>query len=647
MAGLVQQSSDVRFREIDLSQVIASNSSSRGAIVFVSKKGRPGRFNVTEPQAFINEYGIPNAAVSMGHYCALDALTELTSLDCVRVVGSGAKYSALFMKANSSGVTQFDTLTGAGVADPEAFDFDTAAPTPNVPLVLFYPRQGQGSYANSLSVKILSENISPPAAPVVTVTASGGTLGAATYYYKVTAISANGETVASTPTTLVVASGTTNTLNVSWTAVAGARGYRLYGRINSGALGLIATLGATVISYADTGAVTPVTASVSPATAPATTTQFTVQVFDDLVNPAYPQEQWTCTLQDQTDDVGRQLEIQQQINAFSELIQVVSNVPNLLSAPPAILAVAKTSLSGGDSGAAPTNGAIALAWREYFLDSEKVKVQLLINGGYTDTAVQQAMVFVAESRQDAVALLDIPAAYQSAADAITYRQLVAGLTAGIDSSYGAIYTSDNFEDDPFNGKKLYVPPSGWAAAVCGRTDRLVGPQGAPAGLNRGVLPVLGTRYDYNDQERTDLFNAKINYTRKFVGTGTTLFEQVTMQTKTSAMSWLNVRRMVNVIKTSVRDYLLFSLQEPNDDFTRRQIITSIGQYLQSWKDVSGISSYLVVTDDPNKDAARYNLGILKVTIFITPIIPIHEIQVDVVVTKTGISFSELNITNLA
>jgi phage tail sheath protein FI len=215
------------------------------------------------------------------------------------------------------------------------------------------------------------------------------------------------------------------------------------------------------------------------------------------------------------------------------------------------------------------------------------------------------------------------------------------------SSYGAIYSSDPLTDDIYNGKKLYTPPSGWAAALCARTDRVAGPQFAPAGLNRGLVDILGLREEYNPQERTDLFNAQVNYIRKFVGLGTSVFEQSTLQAKASALSWLSVRRMINVIKVSVKDFLMFTIHEPNDDFTRRQVVSSVSDYLESWKNARGILDYQVISDDSNNPPAKYNLGILTVTVFITPVIPVHEIQVDVVITKAGVSFSEIAIQNLS
>jgi hypothetical protein len=639
---LKQQGADVRFNEIDLSEIIATNSSSRGAIVLVSKQGRTGRFNVSNTQAFVNEYGQPDASISFGHYCALDFLQEGSSLDVVRVTAADARYSALLLNDVTGATGLVNSFVGSvtGTPNPAGFDFDGSV-IGDTPLILFVPRKGPGSHGDYLSVKINSENLGSIPVPVGVSSATGGTLVAATYNYKITAISNVGETLPSVQSSnVVIASGTTNSITVSWNAVEGARGYKLYGRTGSSYL-LIATLGASELSFVDTGAVVP--AGAVPAVAPTPTTHFTVQVFDSRFSIANPLEEFECTLKDEVDDVGQQLEITQRIGAFSELIDVYSNVPNLLSAPPVVKAVARTGLVGGTSGSAVTNTMIAAAWTTNFADAEKVKVQLLINGGYTDTTIQQTLVTLAQNRGDAVALLDIPSVSQSANNAVKYRALV----SGIDSSYCGWYTSDNFQSDLYNGKKLYTPPSGWAAAVCARTDRVVGAQGAPAGMNRALLPILGTRYEYSDPERTYLFENKINYTRKIIGSGTFIWEQLTGQSKNSALSWLNVRRMINVIKTSVKDFLMFSLQEPNDDFTRKQIVTACTEYLQAWKDARGILDFKVVVDDSNNTPAFYNRGILKVAFFITPIIPIHEIQVDVVITKKGVSFSEINIQNLA
>jgi lysophospholipase L1-like esterase len=107
-----------------------------------------------------------------------------------------------------------------------------------------------------------------PAAPVPSAVASGGTLAAATYRYKVTAVNGVGETTASAVGSVVVASGTTNSVNVDLTHMEGAGSYKVYKETSdgSGVYGLVATLsssgGQSLASkrWTDVGGATPAAA---------------------------------------------------------------------------------------------------------------------------------------------------------------------------------------------------------------------------------------------------------------------------------------------------------------------------------------------------------------------------------------------------
>ncbi len=91
-------------------------------------------------------------------------------------------------------------------------------------------------------------------APVNAVfTAGAGTLATATYYYRVSALNALGETLASTETSLAI-TGPAG-VNVNWAGVPGATGYKVYGR-SIGAELFIAQVG-MVHTYLDTGSITP------------------------------------------------------------------------------------------------------------------------------------------------------------------------------------------------------------------------------------------------------------------------------------------------------------------------------------------------------------------------------------------------------
>lgn len=103
---------------------------------------------------------------------------------------------------------------------------------------------------------ILATTLSTPTNAAFSTASTGGSLVPATYYYRVSALGAAGETLASTETSQVVGAGTnTNTVTVNWAAVSNATGYKVYGRATGAEL-LIATVG-NVTTYIDTGSVTP------------------------------------------------------------------------------------------------------------------------------------------------------------------------------------------------------------------------------------------------------------------------------------------------------------------------------------------------------------------------------------------------------
>lgn len=94
--------------------------------------------------------------------------------------------------------------------------------------------------------------ILPPAAPTLVAATTGGTLATATYGYKVSALNALGETLASAEATVVV-TGPSGKVTLTWTGVGGATSYNVYGR-TAGAELFLANVAST---YVDTGAATP------------------------------------------------------------------------------------------------------------------------------------------------------------------------------------------------------------------------------------------------------------------------------------------------------------------------------------------------------------------------------------------------------
>jgi hypothetical protein len=101
-------------------------------------------------------------------------------------------------------------------------------------------------------------NVAVPTNGTFTTATTGGTLAPGTYAYRVTATTANGETLPSTESTIVVPSGTsTNTVTVTWAVITGATGYKVYGRTSGSELRLATISGGSTVSYTDTGSGTP------------------------------------------------------------------------------------------------------------------------------------------------------------------------------------------------------------------------------------------------------------------------------------------------------------------------------------------------------------------------------------------------------
>jgi hypothetical protein len=562
----------------------------------------------------------------------------------VRAVGSGAKYSAAVVKVNSSGATVVAPISG-GVADPKSPDFAAAIGVGDTALMILSANKGPGTYGNNVSISITSDNLDTPTGLAGSSASTGGSLASATYTYQVAAIGKGGtETVATTVLTMVVASVTaTNAVTLTWNAVQGAIGYKIYGR--TGTLGLITTVGGATLSFTDTGALSPDSAAnpiQSPAGLGTPSSTFTVNVYDTAISTTTPQETFTCSLDDQVDETGVQMEVEQRMNPYSKYVHVESNLAALVSVPTIKNSGNPVALGGGNNGTTPLASDINAAWN-LFSNREQYKVDVLVNSGKTSVAIQKAMTTLAEKRFDCVAFLDVPATAGKAQDAVDFRNL----TQNINSSFAALFGPDLLQLDPINGKTLYVPPSGAMAGLLARTTRVAQPWYSIAGLNRGLLNALDVRYSYDDGQATLLFQAQVNYMRKFVGRGIPLWEQQTLYNKTSALQFLNVRVLCNVLKRSMYDFLLYGLQEPNDDILQRQLRFGLEDYLRSVQQSRGIRSFKVIMSTANNPPALVNSGVLNIIVYIVPTLATHEISLTLANGKQGLELSENDIAALA
>ena len=642
MAILARRASDVRITEVDLSSSLNGASPATAAIVVVSKKGPLKNTFFSNADDFRAAFGDPDASVSFDIYSALDFFKGGNSLWAARAAGVGYMYSAATAKMDSSLNTKVVGV-GTGVEDPENPDYKTNVLAGETPLFQFTAKQGPGSYGDRIAVQIESQNVVPPTGLGATTTTLDGNLLAGTYEYVVSAIGSTGESLASAPLTVVIGgASTTNTVTISWSAVNGAKGYRIYGRAAGTPL-FLDQVGSASYEYTDLGNITPDSSSppiTSAANMAAASPNFTVYVYDLDYSSTRAVETFNCSLTEQTDETGLQMEITQRINPFSRYIYVDSNLASLTTMP-TLTNTTMVTLAGGDSGAAPTASEVNAKWNG-FSDKEMYVIDILINAGRTSVYVQYAMDALAQLRSDCVAHLDCPRTTNSAQDIVDFRNL----TLNLNSSYSMLTCSDALQMDPISGKILYTPMSGLTAALQARVSRTTQPWFSIAGLNRGQLGVPDVRLKFDDGQATYLYQNNLSYPRRFTGKGTVLWEANTLLNKNSALQFTNIRVLCNIIKRSAYDYLLYGLQEPGDDILRRQLVLALEEYMRTVQAGRGIRSFRVVCDDTNNPDTLVNSGVLAIAVIIVPILAIREIQMTLVISKEGLEVTEAIINSL-
>jgi phage tail sheath protein FI len=126
-----------------------------------------------------------------------------------------------------------------------------------------------------------------------------------------------------------------------------------------------------------------------------------------------------------------------------------------------------------------------------------------------------------------------------------------------------------------------VPPSGFVAGVFARTDRLRGVHKAPG--NEPVTGIVGLSQNYT-QRRQDLLNpGGVNLIRAFPGRGTRVWG-ARNATDDTTWRYVNVRRLFNMVETSVERATQWVVFEPNTAQTWIRVKVSVENFLdQQWR----------------------------------------------------------------
>lgn len=365
----------------------------------------------------------------------------------------------------------------------------------------------------------------------------------------------------------------------------------------------------------------------------------------DIDGNANQVEKWTVSRQHVLDGYGNQQYLETKINGFSSYIVVADSIVDemTVSTPqPTVL-----YCGGGDDGSPVGPDEYITGWTA-FMNPDVVDIRILIGAGQTAFEVQSQIKAVAESRKDCIAILDTPL-YSGTSDAVTSSLLsFRNSTQNFNSSYCALYGPWCQIYDQYNATLVYVPPSGFVASQYAYNDYQANVWDAPAGLNRGIPNILALSTVFSQGNRDVLYTAQINPIQTFPGQGNPIWGQKTEQSKSSALSRVNVRRMLITLEKALTIALKYFVFEPNNDTTRFRVTAMLEQYLDQMaaggafqQTAADPKGYKVVCDLTNNTPQTIDNNELHVDVFVKPIRTAEFIQLQTIVTSTGTAFAEL------
>ncbi len=262
------------------------------------------------------------------------------------------------------------------------------------------------------------------------------------------------------------------------------------------------------------------------------------------------------------------------------------------------------------------------------------EIAIVAAPGYTDAASYEALLSHCENLGDRVAILDPPEQTPDLT-ALTRPALAAseegeGVEPGLrprtsDGGYGAFYFPWLRIRDPLAPSQVVTaPPSGHIAGIWARTDATRGVHKAPA--NEIVRGALGLTYYLSRAEQELLNPAGVNCIRLFRD-GIRVWGARTLAPSSSEWRYLNVRRLVNVIKESIIESTRWIVFEPNDPILWKSIRRDISAFLTLlWRDgaLMGRSpqeAFFVKCDEETNPPEVIDAGRVVTLIGIAPVKP--------------------------
>ncbi|MFT4865640.1 MAG: phage tail sheath protein FI [Ilumatobacter sp.] len=297
----------------------------------------------------------------------------------------------------------------------------------------------------------------------------------------------------------------------------------------------------------------------------------------------------------------------------------------IVPAEPVSIPVAGKSFSGSESARTGING-LTIADDVTMVMVPDLVTAATNSDGEIDMAmwksVQLALINHCEGQANRMAVLDAP-------PSMTPMQVKEWRSdqAMYDSAFAALYYPWIEVDNPSGSKgntSIHVPPSGHLAGVWARTDETRGVWKAPA--NEIVRGALNVETDITKAEQGLLNPIGINCIRPFGTQGIRVWGARTLSSNTD-WTYINVRRLFNMIETSIMSGTQYAVFEPNDQKLWEGLKRTVNSFLRGlWRDgalfgASAEQAFFVKCDAETNPPDSIDLGKVVVEIGIAPVKP--------------------------
>jgi phage tail sheath protein FI len=237
-------------------------------------------------------------------------------------------------------------------------------------------------------------------------------------------------------------------------------------------------------------------------------------------------------------------------------------------------------------------------------------------------AVQTTLISHCEQAGNRMAVLDAP-------PGMTPQQIKEWRSdiAMYDSAFAAFYYPWIKVENPVgsNGDaQVFIPPSGHVAGVWARTDATRGVWKAPA--NDTIRGVLDVEYAITQNEQGLLNPIGINCIRPFGTRGIRIWGARTLASDTD-WRYINVRRLFNMVETTIAEGTQWAVFEPNDVSLWEGIKRTLNAYLRGLWTAGALfgqspdAAFYVKCDAETNPPESIDQGLLIVEVGIAPVKP--------------------------